>query len=667
MNTSPQINPNQNNHNNHNSHNCRKLLTWSATGILFFILLTFLFRNTIISFYLHHKIDRFNQQYDVSLTFEKTKVRNLTSVLISGIILKPQKGDTLLKIDSAYATVNFWKLLRGRFKLNELQLKNTSISFIRHDSINNYFWLLEGRKNKNSEDTTITAVNYATKAKIFFNGIFDKIPESLTMDNFTVHSSTNGHEVMLHFDQWITLDHQFKTTIRVTENGSEAVWLTEGRIDNDAQMISFRLYPKEARHIILPYLQYRWNAEIGFDTLTFSLAEGTPGSDLTVVNGTATARGLEIADDQIAANKVLFNKLGIDYTVNFGKDYAELDSASLVTFNALDFHPFLKYRPHPSKQITLKLHMPDFPAEALFSSIPQGLFTNFNGIRVKGNLTYNLHFFVNLSEPDSLLFESDLARHQFSILSFGETDLTRINGPFLYTAYVKEQPVRTFMVGPENPNYRSLDKISPYLQASVLCSEDGGFYQHRGLSEEAFRNSIIANIKERRFVRGGSTITMQLVKNVFLQHTKTIGRKLEEMLLVWLIENQGLTTKDRMYEVYLNIIEWGPMIYGANEAARFYFNKDASKLTLAESIFLASIIPRPRWFQYSFDQSGQLRESNAGFYKLLSEKMLRKGQITQEDVDKLVPSVDLKGPARLLLKKVPAVPPADSLFNEDDQ
>ena len=170
------------------------------------------------------------------------------------------------------------------------------------------------------------------------------------------------------------------------------------------------------------------------------------------------------------------------------------------------------------------------------------------------------------------------------------------------------------MVGPENPNFHTLDHISHYLQVSVLNSEDGGFYMHRGFMPDSFRDALIQDIKEKRFARGGSTISMQLVKNVFLSRNKTIGRKVEEMLLVWLLENQGISSKERMYEVYLNIVEWGPGIYGANEGARFYFNKDASKLTLAESIFMASIIPRPKWFKYSFGPDGHLAESQAGFY-----------------------------------------------------
>jgi len=109
-----------------------------------------------------------------------------------------------------------------------------------------------------------------------------------------------------------------------------------------------------------------------------------------------------------------------------------------------------------------------------------------------------------------------------------------------------------------------------------------------------------------------------------------------------------------MYEVYLNIIEWGPLIYGANEASRFYFNKDASKLNLAEAIFMASVIPRPKWFKYNFDETGHLRASMADYYRLVSAKMLSKGWISTQDADRLVPDVELKGPAKLMLRETGA-------------
>ncbi|MEI6901330.1 MAG: biosynthetic peptidoglycan transglycosylase, partial [Bacteroidota bacterium] len=156
-----------------------------------------------------------------------------------------------------------------------------------------------------------------------------------------------------------------------------------------------------------------------------------------------------------------------------------------------------------------------------------------------------------------------------------------------------------------------------------------------------------------------------LVKNVYLSKNKTIGRKLEEALIVWLIENQNLSSKERMFEVYLNAIEWGPLIYGAQEASRFYFNKDLTRLTLAESIFLASIIPKPKWFKYSFNETGHLRDSQASYFRLLSEKMLSRELIGQHDFDQLIPDVELKGAAKFLLKRADTIP-ADSLIYQEE-
>jgi hypothetical protein len=422
-------------------------------------------------------------------------------------------------------------------------------------------------------------------------------------------------------------------------------------IDRAKRVAAFSFYPLDKQKALLPFLSYKWNARVGFDTVFLSLSEKTMNDSLTNITGSVSVTGFDLNHPRISTKLVSVEKLAVRYSINIGPDYAELDSITSVQFNRLGLHPYILYRTRPSKQLTLRLNKPPFPAQELFSSLPKGLFLNLDGIEVKGKLSYYFDFFVDLSVPDSLKFSTELKRHQFSVASYGNNDLTRLNTDFYYTAYEKGESVRTFQVGPENPNFRPIDRISKFLKASVLTSEDPSFFQHRGFLEDAFRESIITDIKERKFARGGSTISMQLVKNVFLTRNKTIARKLEEALLVWLIENQGLSTKERMFEVYLNIIEWGPLVYGANEAARFYFNKDAAKLTLAESIFLASIIPRPKWFKYSFDESGHLRESQKGYFKLLSEKMLDRGLISQKDFENMVPDVELKGPARMLLKK----------------
>jgi hypothetical protein len=124
---------------------------------------------------------------------------------------------------------------------------------------------------------------------------------------------------------------------------------------------------------------------------------------------------------------------------------------------------------------------------------------------------------------------------------------------------------------------------------------------------------------------------MQLMKNIFLTRNKTIARKIEEALIVWLVENQHLVSKQRMYEIYLNIIEWGPGVYGIHQASRFYFDKTPGELNLTESIYLASIVPRPRWYKYTFGADGAVKPFFAGYFYRLKDLMVRKEFIAPAD------------------------------------
>ncbi len=636
----------------------RQIIYYLLIGMVGFALLAFLLRTQMASWYLHHRVDRFNKENQATLAISRVKIQGLASILLTGVSLKPDNGDTLLKVDSAYASIGILKLLAGRIVLHNVRLINTTVLLESHDSVSNFRFLLHGHQDR--ADTVTRQVSYAAAIDRLSGFIFDKIPLSLDIRNFNLINVAEEHLLKVHISQFTLTDHYFRSTAEINEDSIASKWIMAGKMDNNNRIAEFRLYSADTAKVAIPFIGYKWHTMVDFDTLAFSIAMHEGTIDLSQISGFASVSGLRVDHRKIASGAITFEKLSINYQINIGKDFAELDSVTRITFNRIDIHPYLNYRVGMGKQITLRINKPQFPAQDLFSSFPQGLFTNLDGIRVKGNLSWYLDFFVDLANPDSLRFETSLDRHQFSVLSYGNADFTKINEPFPYTAYDHDLPVQTFMVGQENPNFRTLDHISPYLQYAVLTSEDGGFYQHRGFLPDAFRESIITNIKDHRFSRGGSTISMQLVKNVFLSRNKTIARKLEEALIVWFIENQGLSTKERMYEVYLNLIEWGPMIYGANEAARFYFSKDAAKLTLAEAIFMASIIPRPKWFKYSFDENGHLRESNAGFYHLVSEKMLNKGWITASDAEKLIPDVELKGPARLQLKQPDSIP-ADSL------
>jgi membrane peptidoglycan carboxypeptidase len=208
--------------------------------------------------------------------------------------------------------------------------------------------------------------------------------------------------------------------------------------------------------------------------------------------------------------------------------------------------------------------------------------------------------------------------------------------------------------------------VSPYLTNSILISEDGLFFHHKGFLESALRASIIQNIKEKKFARGGSTISMQLVKNLWLSKEKTLARKLEEALIVWLIENKRLISKERMFEIYLNIIEWGPDVYGAKEASQYYFEKDPDMLSIEEAIFLTSIIPKPKKFKWSFDKEQNLKPYLADYYKLVASKLLKREIISEKDTARLIPNVKLTGKAKLLLNGNDSDPTEEDSLHFDD-
>jgi monofunctional biosynthetic peptidoglycan transglycosylase len=138
----------------------------------------------------------------------------------------------------------------------------------------------------------------------------------------------------------------------------------------------------------------------------------------------------------------------------------------------------------------------------------------------------------------------------------------------------------------------SYGRISPHLVRAVLVTEDAKFWQHDGLDYEQIRESMEMNIERGEFARGASTITQQLAKNLFLSPSKNPLRKMRELLIARRLEAE--LPKQRILEIYLNVIEWGDGIFGAEAAARSYFGKRASQLSQPESALLAAAVANPR-------------------------------------------------------------------------
>ncbi len=136
-----------------------------------------------------------------------------------------------------------------------------------------------------------------------------------------------------------------------------------------------------------------------------------------------------------------------------------------------------------------------------------------------------------------------------------------------------------------------LSRISRSLQRAVVISEDDKFWDHRGFDYDAIATAVEKNIRSKAFALGGSTITQQLAKNLFLSPSKNPVRKLKEAVLTWRLERT--LSKRRILELYLNVAEWGNGIFGVEQASRYYFGKSARYLTVREAARLAAVLPCP--------------------------------------------------------------------------
>lgn len=154
------------------------------------------------------------------------------------------------------------------------------------------------------------------------------------------------------------------------------------------------------------------------------------------------------------------------------------------------------------------------------------------------------------------------------------------------TSYMWQRPGRV------TQTWIGLDQMPSALKKAVVEAEDANFYRHRGVDFGEMKASWEKNRKKKRYARGFSTITMQLVRNLYLTPHKNLIRKAFEVAIA--VEVEAVLSKDRILELYLNLIEWSDGVYGAEEAARHYFKKPAFALSASEAAFLASIIPNPR-------------------------------------------------------------------------
>lgn len=302
------------------------------------------------------------------------------------------------------------------------------------------------------------------------------------------------------------------------------------------------------------------------------------------------ARESFVAHPMVCSERIQIAQLNTYLSIDIAENGITLNGDSHIKVNDVVCNMSSQYDTKDSDFISLTL-LANFTPEAIIALIPTLKMQQLSKLRSTGSVGLRIMFAYLRSNPLSYSFKLDYDTENFAINDPG-VQLDYLNADFKTSALTDQDKMSQNDIHVKT--HCDFDKA--LFSKVIQFTEDPNFYKHIGVDPHFLGRAIAINLSQRKFVKGASTITMQLVKNLFLDSNKNLVRKVEEMILTLLIENYFKVPKDRILEIYLQIISFAPNVYGIREATNFYFEKDIMKLTLMEALVLSYIIPRPNFF-----------------------------------------------------------------------
>lgn len=281
-----------------------------------------------------------------------------------------------------------------------------------------------------------------------------------------------------------------------------------------------------------------------------------------------------------------------------------------------------------TEQISIDARSVDLDYQRAVASLPAALAPGELSVEVSGPMSVMLDLNGPLRRPSDWVLNVKLDLTALRQAARGRAHA--LARQFVFNTTLFDGRPREITVGSSNPSFVPLSEIPRSLIRAVLLSEDSMFMTHQGFDFFEMKNDLFAQSENgETVIRGASTMTQQLAKNLYLSREKTYARKIREAFLTLALE--AAVPKERLLEIYLNIIEWGPGLNGIGEAARHYFGKSASALTVREAAYLATIIPSPVRY-YGFFTKGELPEVWQRRVADLLTKMHSAGDLTDEEL-----------------------------------
>ncbi|MBU1239908.1 transglycosylase domain-containing protein, partial [Myxococcota bacterium] len=276
--------------------------------------------------------------------------------------------------------------------------------------------------------------------------------------------------------------------------------------------------------------------------------------------------------------------------------------------------------------VKIRGDIPVQPCATIFSVIPAALLPTINDMRLGGETGIHFVTHVPLNDLATLTAHMNFSGPGcFLNMASANVDIEKLKGTPTVTLTDQHGKRVTKLLDPKDPNFIPFEKLPYYLVDAVTTSEDMRFFKHDGFDWPLLVRALGINLSSGRVVKGASTITQQLAKNLFLSTTRSISRKLEESLITWQIERT--LSKRRILEIYMNIIEMGPGLRGVNAGTELYFGKRATGISPLEAAHIASIIPAPS-FYYQHFRGAPVKDDWSKKIRILLNKTARYGRLS---------------------------------------
>ena len=616
----------------------KKHLFWLIpSALILLILILYLLLPVIAKASLQKKIERFEREKNAELTLTDLHIglmnfRGIVPISFEGAQLRGRNADdTLLRLTKMNAEIQVIRGLHLTDDLISLSCDSISIHLIHNKTYRNYGFLTE---KSSKEGHAITQYNnYKQLSENILEYIDNILPQMMSVGAFTLSADVHERQFYYSMSDFSIFDGKIQGHLTEEFGPIHHTWSLDGNLDHSTRNYRASMTALDGNNGFAIINELK-KAHFGFTRLEGELSDDGSDADGTHYTLFVEGDGLLLNHRYLATRDVTIDSTSAHFHLTISEKAITIDSTSVLKLNETEIHPFFTYEKNGNRKprVSLYIHEEDRDAKQFIGSLPDGLFQVIPDLQLTGRIDFCLFFDCDFNEVDSLAFDFSIGSHNRSVSINGDVaKITRFNAPFDYVFFENGDTARVVNIGPDNPHFCPFDQIPPYLTKSILATEDAGFFQHRGFIKSSIREALIADIKAGKLRRGGSTLTMQLIKNLFLNRNKVFSRKFEEMLLVWLIEDYRLISKERMFEIYVNIAEWGPGIIGIGEASDFYFGKKPQELTLSECLYLASLIRAPKHYRNTLDEYGNVINSKREELFFVARRMVEREFITEDE------------------------------------